>query len=400
MIKRRSDKFRGLLANPVIFDAYRFSRKGLRRFFRSLGAFLSDVHDKRKQSDRVDVLVYFFQFCGIVLIILSLCAACIFFQVSNRFDKSIYVVNIPRGYGAGMVGELLLERGIIDGQYGFSLIVNIFGLQDKMQAGTYEFTTDMSLLKIALKIRNGEVIPPLLGRVIFPEGMSIYKMSKLLERQGLSDGPAFRTLTEKSVSDRLLKKYSFLGGVPTDSLEGYLFPDTYLIQSDISASLLADLMLARFNQMIMPYWKKHRRSTKYDLHQILTLASIIEKEAAIPGERPTISSVYHNRLKIRMHLGADPTIKYVLERPRKIVSYDDLEVDSPYNTYKRYGLPPGPICNPGLESIKAAIYPAKTDYLYFVARADGSHIFSKTWEEHEKAKQLTRMDRIKKIYQR
>jgi UPF0755 protein len=152
--------------------------------------------------------------------------------------------------------------------------------------------------------------------------------------------------------------------------------------------------------MIYSYWKKNYRRMKggLDFHEILTLASIIEKEAAVDSERPIISSVYRNRIKIRMHLGADPTIKYVLERPGKIVSYDDLKIKSPYNTYTNYGLPPGPICNPGLSSVKAAMFPIKTDYIYFVARADGSHIFSKTWQEHEAAKQQTKKDRIRKIF--
>jgi UPF0755 protein len=128
-------------------------------------------------------------------------------------------------------------------------------------------------------------------------------------------------------------------------------------------------------------------------YEILTLASIIEKEAGIEEERPIISSVFHNRIKKRMYLSADPTIKYALSqvrRPTKKVYYIDLEIDSPYNTYRHLGLPPGPICNPGLASIRAAIFPAKTDYLYFVARGDGTHIFSKTWQEHERAKILAR----------
>ena len=136
------------------------------------------------------------------------------------------------------------------------------------------------------------------------------------------------------------------------------------------------------------------------LHEVLTLASIIEKEAAIDSERAVISSVYPQSSRMRMQLGADPTIKYVLESPGKIVSYDDLNVNSPYNTYKHYGLPPGPICSPGIKSVQAAMFPAQTDYLYFVARADGSHIFSRTWQEHEEAKTATRQDRIRKIYRR
>jgi UPF0755 protein len=314
----------------------------------------------------------------------------------------LYIINIPRGYGANQVSELLESRGIIDGRYGFNLIVNIFRLQNKMQAGTYEFTPNMSLIKIVWKIRIGEIIPPMLVKLVFPEGQSIYKMGRIMEREGVGDGIAFQKLTNTNLVEYFKNKYRFLDNNPSDSLEGYLFPDTYLVPSNIGTEQMAGLMLARFNKVIYSYWKKNFKRMKggLDFHEILALASIIEKEAAIDSERPIISSVYRNRIKIRMQLGADPTIKYVLERPGKIVSYDDLKINSPYNTYKHYGLPPGPICNPGVSSVKAAMFPTKTDYIYFVARADGSHIFSKTWQEHEAAKQQTKKDRIKKIFQR
>lgn len=333
---------------------------------------------------------------------LLLVIACVFFQVGNRFDRSLYIINIPKGYGANQVAELLESRGIIDGRYGFNMMVNSFGLQNRMQAGTYEFTPNMSLIRIIFKISRGEIIPPMLVKLVFPEGLSIYKMGRFMEKEGVGDGIAFQELTNIALTSTVLLKYSFLMEVPTNSLEGYLFPDTYLVPSNISNEQMATLMLNRFNRVVMPYWRKNYRKmdTGYSLHDILTLASIIEKEAALESERPLISSVYHNRLRIRMHLGADPTIKYVLERPGKIVSYDDLKINSPYNTYRHYGLPPGPICNPGLSSVKAAMFPVKSDYLYFVARADGSHIFSKNLSEHQAAQQQTRGERIRKIFRR
>lgn len=342
------------------------------------------------------------QIISIFIIGVFLSMACVFFQVGNRFDNKLYIINIPKGYGANQVAELLESRGIIDGKYGFYLIVNLFRFQNKMQAGTYEFTPNMSLIRIVLKIRTGEIIPPMLVKIVFPEGLSIYKMGRFMEREGVGDGIAFQELTKNALTSSLIMKYPFLLEVPNDSLEGYLFPDTYMVPSNIGTDQMANLMLARFNRIILSYWKKYYRKmrTKYSLHEIITLASIIEKEAAVDSERPLISSVYHNRLRIVMHLGADPTIKYVLERPSKIVSYDDLKINSPYNTYRRYGLPPGPICNPGLSSVKAAMFPANSDYLYFVARADASHIFSKTLAEHQTAQQQTRKERIQKIFRR
>ena len=335
-------------------------------------------------------------------VIILLAVVCVFFQVGNRFDRKLYIINIPKGYGANQVAELLESRGIIDGRYGFNLVVNMFKLQNRMQAGTYEFTPNMSLIRIVFKISRGEIIPPMLVKLVFPEGLSIYKMGRFMEREGVGDGIAFHELTNDALTSHLLEKYTFLFDVPTNSLEGYLFPDTYLVPSNIGTNQMAELMLSRFNKIVMPYWKKNFRKmkVKYSLHDIITLASIIEKEAAIDNERPLIASVYHNRLRIRMHLGADPTIKYVLERPGKIVSYDDLKIDSPYNSYRHYGLPPGPICNPGISSVKAAMFPAQSDFLYFVARADGSHIFSRTLTEHQAAQKQTRQERIKKIFRR
>lgn len=337
---------------------------------------------------------------AVVMVLLSL--TCVFFQVGNRLDRTLYIINIPKGYGANQVAELLESRGIIDGRYGFNMIVNMFRLQNRMQAGTYELTPNMSLIRIIFKISRGEIIPPMLVKLVFPEGSSIYKMGRFMEREGVGDGIAFQRLTNNALTAPLLLKYGFLADIPTDSLEGYLFPDTYLVPSNINTEQMTNLMLSRFNKVIVPYWKKNSRKmkVKYSFHDIITLASIIEKEAAIESERTLIASVYHNRLRIRMRLGADPTIKYVLERPGKIVSYDDLKIDSPYNTYRHYGLPPGPICNPGLSSVKAAMFPADSDYLYFVARADGSHIFSKSLAEHQSAQQQTRTERIRKIFRR
>jgi len=341
-----------------------------------------------------------FKIASFLAVILLLAVVCVLFQVGNRFDRKLYIINIPKGYGANQVAELLESRGIIDGKYGFNLIINIFRLQNRMQAGTYEFTPNMPIVRIVFKISRGEIIPPMLVKLVFPEGLSIYKMGRFMEREGVGDGIAFQELTKDAITDRRIAKYQFLFGIETNSLEGYLFPDTYLVPSNIGTNQMAELMLSRFNKIVMSYWKKNSKKmkVKYSLHDIITLASIIEKEAAIDSERPLIASVYHNRLRIRMHLGADPTIKYVLERPGKIVSYDDLKIDSPYNSYRHYGLPPGPICNPGLSSVKAAMFPATSDSLYFVARADGSHIFSKTLVEHQEAQKQTRQERIKKIF--
>ena len=391
--------FKNIMKHPIIRRYFRRTDMSLKIFGR---------WTRKNILKPLKSTIIFFSAKSIVRItafLVVMCAlvfACVFFQVGDRYDRSSYIINIPKGYSANQVAELLQSRGIISGKYGFNIIIDLLRLQNRMQAGTYSLSPNDSLLHVINKIIKGEIIPPMLEKLVFPEGLSIYKMGLFMEKEGVGDGIAFQDLTRNAFTSSMLVKYDFLGEVPTDSLEGYLFPDTYLVPSNIGTSQMADLMLARFNKVIMPYWRKNRRkmAVKMSLHEILTLASIIEKEAQVESERPMISSVYHNRLRIRMHLGADPTIKYVLERPGKIVSYDDLKINSPYNTYRHYGLPPGPICNPGLSSVKAAMFPEKSDYLYFVARADGSHIFTKSLAEHEAAQQQTRRERIRKIYRK
>ncbi len=220
----------------------------------------------------------------------------------------------------------------------------------------------------------------------FPEGSSIYKMGEILNAGGYLSSEAFQEYAYQEAEPEWMVKYPYLAQIPIKSLEGYLYPDTYIFSRYMSARRLALVMIRRFDEVVIPFWATAQSDTKLSLHQIVTLASIIEKEAEKPEERPIIASVYLNRLRIGMKLDADPTVKYALEDPHKKVYLNDLKVKSPYNTYRNPGLPPGPICSPSLDSIKAAVYPAKTNYLYFVANKNGSHIFSATWEEHQKAR--------------
>jgi UPF0755 protein len=383
---------RELSKNPLVLrffdDAGRGVAKSFNSFLNGAKKSLTSIYRGARSLSGLD-LRHFFVWSAVGLIFLSLLFVAVFFQVGNRWDDKLYTVNIPNGYGVYQVSNLLLDMGIIDNRYSFNLMISMLGLEDRIKAGVYKFSPSMGMGSIVWKLKVGDVISPPLARIVFPEGTSVYRMGLLLKREGLADGEKFKNYIDNAISGDLASRFSFLEKIPTGSLEGYLFPDTYLVPYDISNALFRDMMLSRFSAVIMPLWKKSSADTSMSLHEIVTLASIVEKEAAVEEERAIISSVFHNRLKKRMYLGADPTVKYALSpfrKPTKKVFYIDLEVDSPYNTYKNLGLPPGPICNPGLASVKAAIYPAQTDYLYFVARKDGTHIFSKTWQEHERAK--------------
>ncbi|MFA4906140.1 MAG: endolytic transglycosylase MltG [Candidatus Margulisiibacteriota bacterium] len=274
-------------------------------------------------------------------------------------------VEIKPGSSASLIARDLAGQKVIKSARDFKLIASLLGSSNKFQAGLYKFKARTPLYEVVLKLKTGSIMAPEPLTVTFPEGTSIYKMGSILEKASMLDFENFRKLTRE---------------------EGYLYPDTYIFDKEITAEALANLMRKRFNDVVLPYWEQNKKATKYDLRRIIILASIIEKEAAQDGERPIISSVFHNRLDIKMALDSCSTVKYALEKPTKVVYFDQLKYPSPYNTYLHRGLPPGPICNPGLASIKAAIYPAKTNYLYFIANKDGSHSFSATWAEHQKAR--------------
>lgn len=320
----------------------------------------------------------------VVLFVISL------FQSANPFDESGYLILIPKGASSHTVQSILEKNEILRPDSSFGFFARLLGFSKHIQAGKYKFSPSDTLIGILLKLKNGDVHVPLPPRiwVTFPEGSSIYVMGEILKKQGVKDYKKFQALTKEGITEALRERHwKLFKYVPTESLEGYLYPDTYWFFEKAPIEDLVEVMIMRFEKVVLPFWEKAQKDTKYNLFEIITLASIIEKEAQKPEERKIVSSVFHNRLNLGMYLAACPTIKYALERPTKIVYLDQLEIDHPYNTYKSKGLPPGPICNPGIESIKAAVYPADTDYCYFVAKEDGSHIFSKTGKEHQRAKQ-------------
>lgn len=325
---------------------------------------------------------------AILLLFLTLLFAAILFQAGNQYDQGRIRVVVPPGSSTYSVQQILEKNEIIKPNSSFSIVARILGMAKGIQAGEYKFSPNEPLITVLWRLKKGDVLPPEEIRVTFPEGASIYKMGEILAKEEVSWAKNFKNLTDRGITADLRERHwGIFKYIPSESLEGYLYPDTYSFFPDAPMSAVVEVMLNRFEEVVVPFWQKSEKETKMTLHEIITLASIIEKEAQRPEERAIISSVYTNRLRIRMHLGADPTIKYALERPTKRVFLNQLNIDSPYNTYRRYGLPPGPICNPGIESIKAAVYPAKTDYLYFVARKDGSHVFSRTNEEHLKARE-------------
>ena len=286
-------------------------------------------------------------------------------------------VDIPSGASTRSIGDALVASGVVRDEITFRLALWASGDARRLQAGEYRFDHPMAARDVLGKIARGEVFTI---AITFPEGLTIAEMSKIFEGHGFGSAASFVA----AAHDPALAK-SFDPGAR--DLEGYIFPDTYTVPRRTDANVLVHQMVERFEKVVTPDMRQAAADRGVTVRQLVTLASIVEKETAQPAERPEIAAVYSNRLKIGMPLQCDPTVIYALERVGKFdgnLRRDDLAFDSPYNTYRYPGLPPGPIAAPGKASLEAAAHPADADYLYFVSRNDGSHAFARTLDEHNR----------------
>jgi UPF0755 protein len=293
------------------------------------------------------------------------------------------LIAIPRGSNCKTVGTLLKEKGLIRNSLLFCLYVSLHGVEGKLQAGTYSFRVGTPLPQIAAAIVSGKVTP-LAEHVTIPEGFTVDQIADLLQKNHIVQRAAFIREVQQGVFS-----YPFLHALPPAGgvkyrLEGFLFPDTYEFLPNTPAHTVVDEMLANFQRKVPAAWIADAQKNGLTLYQVVTVASLIEREAKVNAERPLVASVIYNRLhhSPEMPLEIDASVRYIVGWDRPLTR-EDLLVDSPYNTYRHLGLPPGPIANPGLASIHAAVYPDHTSYLYYVAKNDGSgeHYFSTTFQE-------------------
>ena len=275
-----------------------------------------------------------------------------------------------------VAGELN-RRGIIRGKLPFLLWARLLGHSRNIKAGEYVLNSGMPPLKILEILSKGAV---LLHRVTIPEGFTRKQIGDLLERKGLISKQEFFSLTGKQ---EIARQY----GIPGSSLEGYLYPDTYQFSRGLPTISVIDTMVHRFREVTAPL-RKRAEQMDMAMEEVVILASIVEKETGRAEERPLIASVFLNRMEKNMRLESDPTVIYGLKEFEGDLTREHLNQETPYNTYIIKGLPPGPISNPGREAIKAVLYPADTRYLYFVSKNDGSHYFSETLSEHNKAVEI------------
>lgn len=297
--------------------------------------------------------------------------------------RGMVEVYIPEGATIPKIADILHSRGLIDHPLLFRYAVRVMGADTKIQAGRMTLAGGRSLFEL---IRNLTRVKALGIPVTIPEGLTAAEIAGVLQRKLGVDSSAFM----KVVQDTQLVRET---GIEGPSLEGYLFPDTYFIAPHADVRRVAFRMVANFRNRVPKDVAERATAVGLTVHEVVTLASIIEWEAMLRSEAPVISSVYHNRLRRGMLLQADPTVSYALAKGPSRLYYSDLKVDSPYNTYLYPGLPPGPINNPGAASIEAAVRPASTGYLFFVARGDGTHAFTSSLEDHLDAKQ--KLDRIR-----
>lgn len=298
--------------------------------------------------------------------------ACLFYPPGN--GSQVLDVSFPQGSGIRRLAEELKAGGIIRSSWHFRLVARLRGQVRQLKAGDYRFNDAMTPGVILRKVVDGDVD---YRRFSLPEGYSIYQAAELLEQKGYFKREAFLGAC------RSPGYTARLGGV--DSVEGYLFPATYDLPLTGTPEQLIGRMLEHFDKKFAGLPQEAVTGSGLTRHQLVTLASLIEKEAVVSGEKPLISSVFHNRLRIGMPLQSDPTAVYGVRAFSGKVTREDIERKSPYNTYLIKGLPPGPIGNPGLDALQAALNPGETPYLYFVARQDGTHQFSRTLEEHNRA---------------
>ena len=285
-------------------------------------------------------------------------------------------VTIPKGASLNEVGITLKKNNIIQNKQFFQLAVKILGYEKDIPAGRFRIEKASTNYAIIDQLVNGK---QLTKKVTIREGWTISMIAKELDEKLGIKTHFFEDATHNK---NLLDKW----GIQAKSFEGYLFPNTYQFNENELPSDIINVMVQEYKRNLSDEMLVQMNQIKMSEQEVLTLASIIEGEAIYDKERAIISGVYHNRLKKGMRLQADPTIQYILEDgPRRLLNRD-LKIVSPYNTYLNKGLPPGPINNPGIESIKAALFPTESDYLYFVARGDGYHTFSKTEKQHNKAK--------------
>jgi UPF0755 protein len=327
---------------------------------------MSDMSKKRSA-------VIFTGLLSLVMAVLIMGFGLFFIRPADRSGLE-QVIIVQEGVTLKEIAATLEEKEVITNKTLFMLWTRLMGYGRKIKAGEYRLSSSMPPIRIIEILTRGIIIT---HPVTFPEGFSIDQIAEMLAKKGLVDKSIFISFTH---DPDIVKRH----GISGPSLEGFLYPDTYHFGRGLSPASIIEVMINRFMEVVAPY-RQLIEESGFTMEEVVTLASIVEKETGRAEERPIIASVFLNRIKKRMRLESDPTVIYGITDFSGNLRRRDLSEPTPYNTYVIKGLPPGPIANPGLESIEAVLYPSETDFLYFVSKNDGSHHFSKSLDEHNRA---------------
>jgi UPF0755 protein len=298
-------------------------------------------------------------------------------QPFRGYESAEQFVELPSGSGSLAIGQRLVAGGVVRDLPTFRVALWVSGQGRHLKAGDYRFDRPMTPFEVIDKIARGDVY---VINVTFPEGLTIAEMAAIFESHGIGSAASFKEAARNAALVRELDSEA-------KDLEGYLFPETYGLSRRADAAKLVTLMVSRFEHVFTPELRQAAAARNLTVRKAVTLASIVEKETARGEERPIVAAVYTTRLRVGMPLQCDPTVIYALTKAGRYagnIHKEDLSIDSPYNTYRYPGLPPGPIASPGRASLEAAVRPADADYLYFVSRNDGSHEFARTLDEHNR----------------
>ncbi len=293
------------------------------------------------------------------------------------YEGAQQFVDLPAGTGAAAIGRRLVEAGIVRDLFTFRAALWWSGRSRALQSGEYHFDRPLAAIDVVDRLARGDIYA---RRITFPEGLTLQEMARVYETREFDTAASFLEAARDATLIRDLDPAAA-------DLEGYLFPDTYALPRGTPARRLAALMVERFRATFDDQMQRRAREQALTMRQVVTLASLVEKETGRADERPIVAAVYRNRLKAGMGLQADPTVVYALRQAGRYtgnIRREDLAIDSPYNTYRHAGLPPGPIAAPGKASLEAVLLPARVSYMYFVSRNDGSHVFATTLAEHNR----------------
>jgi UPF0755 protein len=315
----------------------------------------------------------------------------VFLGVVGFAPKSIVVspqvVTVPKGSSAYQVGDILKSAGLIWSKVAFHIHIRLSNQSESLRAGQFLLSPSQSIPSLikTLQTQSGSYQRV---KVTIPEDFDIWEIAKRLDTLGIAPYDEVVTYWHETAKSEFESEFQFLKDIPVNTLEGYLYPETYFVDKSNGLVQLTRQMLTQFQTKIIPLWDQnpglmHSPKARFNFHQVLTIASLIQKEARIQTEMTTISAVFFNRLRQRMPLASDPTVVYAMGKSYKDrVFYKDTRIDSPYNTYKYSGFMPSPISCVSEIAFRAALSPENLPYLFFVAKPDGSHVFTQTYQEH------------------